>query len=166
MHYEKLRYQPNKKSQLLIIAGMAFMVYALFKVINVYRYTNMSTAGIIVPTLGLGIEILIAIFVMLLSFLLSEKFKSYDARWNKVGFMLAIYSFVKIFIFPIIVYNKFNKLIDEGQTIKYNPKSWLTVVIVSLVISSALYLAGTIINVIKSQQLKKYYEELDSSDAK
>ncbi|HHW79423.1 MAG TPA: hypothetical protein GX742_01325 [Acholeplasmataceae bacterium] len=166
MLYEKLRYQPNKKSQLLIIGGMAFMVYALFKVINVYRYTNQSTAGIIAPTLSLGIEILIAIFVMLLSFLLSEKFKSYDAKWNKVGFILAIYSFVKIFIFPIIVYNKFNELIDEGQTIKYNPKSWLIIVIVCLVISSILFLVGTIINVIKSKQLKKYFEELDSSNAK
>ncbi|MGI6781227.1 MAG: hypothetical protein ACOX56_00070 [Acholeplasmataceae bacterium] len=162
--YEKLRYQPNRVSQWLIMGGMIFMVIALFSVINVYRYTTLTTAGIILPNIWVGIEILVAIFVMLISFLLGEKYKTYDKSWHWVGFALTAYSLIKIFIFPIILYNKFLDMIADGEIIKYKPKQWLALVIICLVVSAALYLAGTLLSIKKTGQLGKYYEELSLED--
>jgi len=183
MQHEKLRYQPNKLSQLLVMGGMIFMVFALFKVINVYRYTNQSVAGIILPDIFVGIEILIAIFVMLASFLLGEKFKSYDRKWLPVGVALTIYPLVKIFIYPIKLYEKFNELITSGQIVSfktpiwmklvnkilelfkmetrmvYDSKTWLIIVISALVLSSVLYFLGTLTSYKKTNRLEAYYKE-------
>lgn len=165
MQHEKLRYQPNKLSQILVMGGMAFMVFALFKVINVYRYTNQTTTGIILPNIFVGVEILVAIFIMLTSFLLGEKFKTYDKKWLPVGVVLTIYPIVKIFIFPIKLYKKIvetNEFLissNLANEIKYNPQRWFIVVVVSLIVSSVLYFIGTIISYKKTNQLEEYYKE-------
>lgn len=183
MQHEKLRYQPNKLSQMYIYGGMVFMVFALFKVINVYRYTNQSVAGIILPDIFVGVEILVAVFVMLTSFLLGEKFKTYDRKWLPVGVALTLYSLVKIFIYPFKLYGKFNELITSGQTVSfktpiwmklinkvlellkletrlvYDSKTWLIIVISSLVLSSALYFLGTLTSYKKTKRLEAYYKE-------
>ena len=161
MQYEKLRYQPNKVSQTFTLLGLVFMSYALFKVINVYRYVTTSNLGIIEPKIILGIEILVSIFVMLLSFLASEKVSTYDKNWLWVGVGLTIYPIVKIFLLPISLYKQFNTMIEAGETIKYNPTSWLIVVIVTLVISSLCYAYGTYVNYVKTRQLDEYLKELN-----
>lgn len=164
MQNEKLRYQPNKKSQLLVMIGMILMLVALFLVINVFKYTNLEKEErLIKPTIGLGIEILIAIFVLLLSFLLGEKFKTYEEKWLYVGVALTAYPIVKIFIYPIKIYKRFNVIINAGYEIKYVPSRWLITVIALLVTSSIFYLMATITSYIKINQLKQYYKELESS---
>lgn len=165
MQHEKLRYQPNKLSQLLVMGGMVFMVFALFKVINVYRFTTLTKTAIILPNIYVGIEILVAIFVMLTSFLLGEKFKSYDKKWLPVGLVLTIYSVVKIFIYPIKLYkeiveiNEFLISSNLEHEIIYNPQRWFIIVVVSLIVSSILYFIGTLISYKKTNQLEQYYKE-------
>lgn len=166
MQHEKLRYQPNKLGQLLTIGGMVFMVIALFRVINIFRYTNKVTLGLVTPTIMLGVEILVAIFIMLLSFLLSEKFKTYTASWLPVGIGLTAYSIVKIFLYPIQLFNKLNEMIALEEPVTINPNIWLTTIIILLSVSALLYLAATIITYIKVKQLKQYQEELDGQNAK
>lgn len=167
MQNEKLRYQPNKKAQMFVMIAMIFMAVALFRVINVFRYTNLEVEGrLIKPNLFLGLEILIAIFATLLSFLLGEKYKTYDFKWSFVGIGLTIYPLVKIFIYPIILFNRFQGMIVEGYQIKYKPVSWLIITIVLLVLSSVFYFIGTYINFVKIKQLKQYYKELETSNAK
>ena len=165
MQYEKLRYQPNKLSQLLTVLGMAFMTFALFKVINVYRYVSTTTSGIINPSMSIGFEILIAVGIMLISFLASEKFKSYDYKWGFVGIGLTAYPIVKIFIFPLSLNKTMIQLEEIGQGGKTNPTVWLWTVIGSLIVSALFYGAGTVIAMIKNNQLREYYKELNSSDA-
>ena len=165
MQYEKLRYQPNKISQLLVILGMAFMTFALFKVINVYRFVSDTTVGIINPKMSIGIEILVSVGIMLLSFLASEKFKSYDYKWGFVGIGLTIYPIIKIFMFPLSLNKTMIQLEEIGQGGKTNPTVWLWTVIGSLIVSALFYGAGTVIAMIKNNQLREYYKELNSSDA-
>lgn len=164
MQYEKLRYQPNKKSQLLAIIGMALMTFALFKVINVYRYVNTTTTGIITPTIWVGIEILVGIGVMLLSFLASEKLKSYDRNWAFVGIFLTVYPLAKIFMLPLSLNKTMRQMIASGDVIKYNPTVWLVTVITVLVLSAVCYAFATVIAFKKTNQLEQYYKELNSSD--
>ncbi|HKL94882.1 MAG TPA: hypothetical protein VJ845_00485 [Haploplasma sp.] len=165
MQYEKLRYQPNKLSQLLTVLGMAFMTFALFKVINVYRYVSTTTSGIINPSMSIGFEILIAVGIMLISFLASEKFKSYDYKWGFVGIGLTAYPIVKIFIFPLSLNKTMIQLKEAGQVLKVNPTTWLWTVIISLIISAVFYGLATTIAIIRNNQLRQYYKELNSSDA-
>lgn len=165
MQHEKLRYQPNKKSQMISILGIVFMIFALFKVINVYKFVRFgSQNGVILPSFWLGVEILVAIIVMLVGFLASEKFKSYDKNWVYVGIGLTLYSFVKIFLLPLSLNKTIKQLIAEGHTFKLNPTTWLVTVILSLALSTICFGAATFIAYKKNAELAQYYEELNSTD--
>lgn len=166
MQNEKLRYQPNKRSQLFVMLAMVFMVIALFMVINAFRYhRDESQIRQILPNIGLGIEILISIFVMLLSFLVGEKFKTYDKKWTYIGFTLSVYAVVKIFIYPIKLFKRFNEMIAADIVIKYKPVLWITTVISLLALSAILYFLGSLTNYFKVKKLEYYYKELEVSEA-
>lgn len=165
MQYEKFRYQPNKKSQLLSLLGIAFMIFALFKVINVYKFIRFGAQnGVITPTSSLGVEILVAIIVMLVAFLMSEKLKSYDKNWLYVGVAVTLYSFVKIFILPLSLNKTIRVMIADGHTFKFNPTTWLITVIVSLAISAVCFGVATYIAYVKTNQLQQYYKEMEITD--
>lgn len=167
MQNEKLRYQPNKKSQLFIMLAMVLMVIALFLVINIFRFSrNEVPERFIAPNIFLGIEILVAIFAMLLSFLLGEKFKTYDEAWLKVGVGLTIYPLIKIFLYPISLFNRMKQIISLGYPLKQDPLIWFISVLVLLILSSTFYFIGTFINYQKVKALKEYYKEVGIDDAK
>lgn len=165
MQNEILRYQPNKRSRNFVMIAMVFMVVALFMVINAFRYhRDENEIRLILPNIWLGIEILVAIFVMLLSFLLGEKFKTYDKKWTYVGFSLTAYSVIKIFIYPIKLFKRFNVMINAGVEIKYNPYKWLITVISFLAFSAIFYFLGSITNYFDAAKLDNYYKELELSE--
>lgn len=165
MKYEKLRYQSNKFAQLFMMIGMIFMVLALFRVINVYRFTPIQESpdsrNVIAANIWVGLEILVAIFVMLLSFLAGERFKAYDKKWIPVGIGLTVYPLVKIFMFPLSLNKLLKEKIADGAQIKQNPTTWVIGVIIFLVLSSIFYAISTYIAYTKNKQLDIYYKELN-----
>lgn len=164
MKYEKLRYQSNKIAQLLMMLGMILMVIALFRVINVFRLEVRvpNKPSNISSTIWLGVEILIAIFVMLLSFLASERLKSYDKKWLPVGAALVVYPLVKIFLYPIRLNKIMRQMIADGIEIDYKPQSWLIITILLLVLSAVCYALSLYSAYVKIKQLDTYYEELNA----
>lgn len=103
---DKLRFQNNKVSQLLVIGALAFLTIGMFRLINYDDYASFEPKKVI-PDFYIALDIAFGILNLLILFLASEKVKYYDKNWSLFGvFIMATLNLIRIFLTPIYALNK------------------------------------------------------------
>ena len=103
---DKMRYQNNKSSYLLVMLSIVLSLIALFTNINYDQFITGVGDDIpifyVQPDIKVGIEIAIGIIMMLVMFMAAEKIKYYDALWSRFGlFILAGINILRAFNLPL-----------------------------------------------------------------
>jgi hypothetical protein len=156
---EMLRYRPNKASGNSAIFGMICAVVALSIV-----YSNIKRG----VDWRIGIDILGAIIILLGSFMASEEMKAYSKQWSYISFGLAALSVVRIFTYPLYLYN----YTYEATVITYNADGSIkstakvlnhalnaglfTAVIILLCLAAFFYILAGIISLYRGKALREY----------
>ena len=149
---DKMRYQKNTSAYGLVLLSLVTGMIGLFTLINYDQFLTVGTNMRVVPNLRVGIEILIGIIVMLMTFLGAEKVKLYDPKWSFYGiFVLAGINVFRIFNLPIYAKN-------QG----WIPTSTMVAVMVYYAISAGLLIFAGVISARKVIILKHHMKELNS----
>jgi hypothetical protein len=147
---DKMRYQKNSSSYRLVLLSLITGMIGLFTVINYDQFITIGENMRIIPNLRVGVEILLGILMMLLTFLGAEKVKLYDPKWSFYGiFILAGVNVFRIFYLP--VYAKSQGWIPNGTMIT---------VMIYYAITAGLLIAAGIISARKVIILTKYMKEM------
>jgi len=137
---DKMRYQPNKSGYALVLLGLVFSIIALFSII---------TPPTIRPNFRIAMEILINIFLMLLTFLAAERCKVYSRQWAIIAIVFAGIHVLRIFWVPTY-------LLSRGQISGLQ----FTMILVWLIGTSVSLVFGALITLRKSQMLHKHLREM------
>jgi hypothetical protein len=138
---DKMRVQENKLSSSLVLISLILSLIALFTMINFDQFIDDGVNIRVVPNMRIGIEIAIAITLMLLTFMASEKVKYYDAFWSRYGlFILAGINFLRIFNIPFYIFGKY----DETMVPMITAQSFYFVIVEFFISALLLTFAGGI----------------------
>lgn len=100
-HAQRMRYQPNTLSYAIVMLSIILSLIAMFTLINFDSFLPDLGAQRVAPDLRIGMEILIAIVSLLVSFLAAEKLKYYDPIWSfGVVYALAALQFWRMSSLP------------------------------------------------------------------
>ena len=103
-HAQRMRYQPNTLSYGFIMLSIILSLVAMFTLINYDSFLPDLGAQRVASDLRIGLEILVAIVSLLVSFLAAEKVKCYDPVWSfGVVYALAILQFWRMASLPAYV---------------------------------------------------------------
>lgn len=139
---DKMRYQVNSLSFGLVMLSLIPSVISLFSII---------TPPEVVPTFTTGLEILLSILLLLLTFLGGEKAKAYQKNWGISLIIFACVHLLRIFLEPLKLY----KLAQLTQA----QFMWIMIEIIS---ASALLVTAGVITIIKHNQLMKHLKEVEN----
>ncbi len=107
---DKMRYQTNRTSYLLVMLSIVMTLIALFTNINYDQFISVLTdehVYYVQPDLRVGLEIGLGIIMMLVMFMAAEKIKYYDGFWSRIGlFVLAGINIVRAFNLPLYALNQ------------------------------------------------------------
>lgn len=159
---EKLRYQINSTSYLfglLAVVLDAAFIFVAFNQMNIYQFgvqNDVVKHWVIFP------KILINIFLILASFLGSEKTKTYSEKWSIVMFIFGIVAILRIFFVPLFVITGNTVLV--GKTDSDAKRLTMGIIlIVILGLMAASYMICGLVGYKKSKTLHKYLESIDTS---
>lgn len=100
-HAQKMRYQKNGLSYAIVLVSMILSLVALFVLINYDSFESALGSQRVVPDMRVGLEILVGILALLVSFLAAEKLKCYDPVWScGIVYLLAAVDFWRMLSFP------------------------------------------------------------------
>lgn len=103
-HAQKMRYQKNQLSYAIVLVSMMLSLVALFVLINYDSFQAALGSQRVAPDMRVGLEILVGILVLLVSFLAAEKLKCYDPIWScGIVYVLAAVDFWRMLSFPSYV---------------------------------------------------------------
>ncbi|MCF7930311.1 MAG: hypothetical protein K9L02_02250 [Acholeplasmataceae bacterium] len=139
---DKMRYQVNSLSFGLVMLSLVPSVISLFSII---------TPPAVVPTFSTGIEILLSILLLLLTFLGGEKAKAYQKKWGIALIGFAGMHLVRIFLEPLKLF-KLAQL-SQAQFI------WI---VIEIVLACVLLVVAGVITIIKHDQLMKHLKEVEN----
>lgn len=149
---DKMRYQKNSFAYLFVLLSLVTGMIGLFTVINYDQFITVGDNMRVVPNLRVGIEILIGIIVMLMTFLGAEKVKLYDPKWSFYGiFILAGVNVFRMFYLPIYAKN-------QG----WIPNSTMVTVMIYYAITAGLLVVAGVISTRKVIMLTNYMKELNN----
>lgn len=137
---DKMRYQPNKSGYALILLGLTLSIVALFAII---------TPPTIRPNFRIAMEIMINIFLMLLTFLAAERCKVYSRDWAIVSIVFAGIHVLRIFWVPTF-------LLSRGQI----TGGQFSLIVFYLLATAASLVFGALITLRKHQILHKHLREM------
>jgi amino acid transporter len=104
---DKLRYQTNSSAYLLVMLSVVFSVISLFILITYDSYGTLDKPYFVKPDFRIGLEIVLGIVMMLVTFLAAEKVKFYSRIWGFYGLsILALINIVRIFNIPFYAFEK------------------------------------------------------------
>lgn len=147
---DKLRFQYNKLSQLLVLLGLGFVTIGMFLLITFNNYSDDNQIKVI-PDFYIAIDIVFGILNLLVLFLASEKVKYYDKNWSLFGvFIMAVLNLVRIFLTPLYAFNK--GWLTSGR---------LTTIIILLALGVVSLVASGIIATRKYLLLSNHKKELN-----
>ncbi len=150
---DKMRYQTNSLSYVLVMLSVVFSLIALFTLITYDSYGKGKNPLRVVPDYRIGLEIALAITLLLVTFLAAEKVKYYDRFWSNYGlFILAGINFFRIFNIPLYADKK-----------GWIPNQVMINSIIEFIISVVLMLLAGIIAMRKVNLLKNYMKEIDDN---
>lgn len=138
---DKMRYQVNSLSFGLVILSLFPSVISLFAIITP------STVG---STFTTGVEILLSILLLLVTFLAGEKAKAYQKKWGIALIVIAAIHILRIFFEPLKLY-KLAQL-TQAQFI------WI---IVEIILASTLLVIAGMITIKKHDVLMKHLREVE-----
>ena len=146
---DKLRFQYNKLSQLLVILGLVFVTVGMFLLITFDNYSDDNPIKVI-PDFYIALDIVFGIINLLVLFLASEKVKYYDKNWSLFGvFIMAALNLVRIFLTPLYAFNK--EWLTRGR---------LTLIIILLALGVVSLVFAGVIATRKYLLLSKHQKEL------
>ena len=138
---DKMRYQANSLSFGLVMLSLLPSIISLFATI---------TPPAVVSTVTTGIEILLSILLLLVTFLAGEKAKAYQKKWGITLIVIAVIHILRIFFEPL-------KLYGLGQL----TKGQFTIIILEIITASALLVVAGLITIKKHNDLKKHLREVE-----
>ncbi len=150
---DKMRYQKNASAYMLVLISLITGMIGLFTLINYDRFITEGAQNMrVIPNLRVGIEILLGIIMMLMTFLSAEKIKMYDRKWSFYGvFTLAGINIFRMFFLP--VYAK-----EQG----WIPNGTMLLVMALYAVTASLLIAAGIISIRKVIMLRNHMKELNS----
>lgn len=152
---DKMRYQNNRFSYLLVMLSIVLSLIALFTNINFDQFISEPEPGQLVylvkPDMRVGIEIAIGIIMMLVMFMSAEKVKFYDAFWSNYGlFVLAGINVLRAIHLPLYALD-----------LQWIPLANVIAIIVEYTLSGALLIAAGLIATGKYHKLHKHLKEIN-----
>ncbi|MDD4184615.1 MAG: hypothetical protein WC251_02535 [Candidatus Izemoplasmatales bacterium] len=150
---DKMRYQTNSLGYWLVFLSLALSIIALFTLITYDEFVSVGTPVRVAPDLRIGLEIALAIVLMLTTFLAAEKVKYYHPFWSGAGlFGLAALNFLRIFNIPLYAFD--NSWIPERIKI---------LTIIEFALAGALLIAAGFISLRKVLLLKHHMKAIDNN---
>lgn len=146
---DKMRYQLNSKSYLMVMLSVVLIIIAGFITITYSSFTATSDEIRVTPTITTAIDVSALIILLLATFLAAEKVKVYQKVWVRNLFIIAAINLVRIFFEPTIVFNR-----GELPFVRY------VIVVVLMVAAIALQVLGAVITYKKAKRLEKHLKEL------
>lgn len=133
---ERMHYQANK-------FGASFVLLAIILncIVMSLIYENLG----IIPSLRIGIDILLNILFILVCFLSSEKVKVYSINWSIATIVLAGVTVLRIFFIPLWA-------LDQN----YIGKTSFIIYMLFYLIVAGLLVASGIISLIRSRKLRDF----------
>jgi purine-cytosine permease-like protein len=150
---DKMRYQKNSSAYGLVLLSLITGMIGLFMLINYDQFITEGDLNMrIIPNLRVGVEILIGIIMMLMTFLGAEKVKLYDYKWSFYWiFVLAGVNVFRIFNLPIYA---------EKQG--WIPESTMYIVMAFYAATAGLLIAAGVISARKVIILRNHMKELNT----
>ena len=148
---DKMRYQTNSLGYLLVMLSLVLSIISLFTLITYDEFTIVGDRVRVIPDLRIGLEIGLAIVLMLMTFLAAEKVKYYSLFWSGTGlFFLGAINILRIFNIPLYAYSN-----------QWIPDNIKTISIIEFAVSGALLLIAGIISLRKVLLLKHHMKAID-----
>jgi purine-cytosine permease-like protein len=150
---DKMRYQKNSSAYGLVLLSLITGMIGLFTLINYDQFITEGDLNMrIIPNLRVGVEILIGIIMMLMTFLGAEKVKLYDYKWSFYWiFVLAGVNVFRIFNLPIYA---------EKQS--WIPETTMYIVMAFYAVTAGLLIAAGVISSRKVIILRNHMKELNT----
>ncbi|MCR3905638.1 MAG: hypothetical protein NUK62_01225 [Tenericutes bacterium] len=149
---DKMRYQKNTSAYGLVLLSIVTSLVALFTMINYDTFSSGEGSMRVAPDLRVGLEIALAIVLMLTTFMAAEKVKYYDPKWSLIGlFVLAGVNFLRIFNLPVYAFNK-----------GWIPAATMSIVMIEFAVTAGLLVLAGILSTRKVIILHKHMKELDA----
>lgn len=150
---DRMRYQTNQIGYSLTLLSLAVSLVSLFTLITFNEYSSVENPIRVVPDYRIGIEISVAIILMLVTFLAAEKVRYYHPFWSCYGlFVLAGINVLRCFNIPAYAFEK--------GWIREQTK-WVTMI--EFAIAAALLIAAGILSLIKVIQLRRHLKAIGQS---
>lgn len=140
---EMMRYRANKPSQYLTFFALACVVTSFSTIYGYIKTVDWFT----------GIDILVAIVVILASFMASEELKDYNYKWSYYTFVIAAVSLIRI-IYPIYTHAQLN---NAGEPVLESVR--FSVALIFDIIAAVSYALAGAIGLIRSKALKEYLDK-------
>lgn len=153
---DRMRYTKNTLASSLAVLAIVFDV---FYFISIYE----SNVGSWYYNILIGASILYNLVFMLAAFLSSEGIKNYKIGYSYAMIVLGILQLVRIFIYPMKAHAA-AVTIQEQAVIVMETRQFIFCV-VWLLASAACLLAGAVVGMIRSRQLRAYNASLDAKAA-
>lgn len=148
---DKLRYQTNSSAYLLVMLSVVFSIISLFILITYDSYGAYDTPFFVKPDFRIGLEIVLGIVMMLMTFLAAEKVKYYSKPWGFYGlFLIAGVNVFRIFNIPFYAYDNL-----------WIPKDTMIISIIGFVLSVICLVIAGIITTRKIIILTHHLKELE-----
>jgi hypothetical protein len=142
----------NSLGYWIVLLSLVVSIVATFTLITYDEFTGSGDSVRVAPDLRIGLEIALAIVLMLTTFLAAEKVKFYSPFWSGIGlFGLAAINILRIFNIPFYAF-------DKGwipQTIKSRT-------IIEFVISGSLLVIAGVVSYRKVLLLKHHMKAIDA----
>lgn len=145
---EIMLYKTNKASFTLCLIAL---------VLNCLMFLHIYGTMSCIPSLVLGIDLVINIIFMLLAFLFAENEKKYDKKCAYMGIALGIFEIVRIFTLPLHYYKKYlNSAIDDIVGL---PTSDFIYCVILMVIASVCLITASAICIYKTTKIEYFLKQ-------
>ncbi|MDD3113798.1 MAG: hypothetical protein WCR28_00970 [Candidatus Izemoplasmatales bacterium] len=150
---DRMRFQTNQIGYALTLLSLAISLISLFTLITYDEFSSGEDPIRVIPDLRFGIEISLAIVLMLMTFLAAEKVRYYHPFWSIYGlFVLAGINLLRIFNIPFYAFEK-----------GWIRESTKMVTIIEFAVSAGLLVIAGIVSLIKVLQLRQHLKETETS---
>ncbi len=149
---DRMRYTKNTLASTLAVLAILFDV---FYFISIYE----SNVGSWYYNILIGASILYNLIFMLAAFLSSEGIKNYKIGYSWAMIVLGVLQIVRIFIYPVKAHAATVTIQEQAVVVMENRQ--FIFCIIWLLASAACLLAGAVIGMIRSRQLRAYTASLD-----
>ncbi len=149
---DRMRYTKNSLASGLALLAILFDVFFF---ISIYE----SSVGSWYYNILIGASILYNLIFMLAAFLSSEGIKNYKIGYSWAMIVLGVLQIVRIFIYPVKAHAATVTIQEQAVVVMENRQ--FIFCIIWLLASAACLLAGAVIGMIRSRQLRAYTASLD-----